>query len=39
VHALGVEPTIIWLVLFLIALAITAYCTWQTTRHGRKLPD
>ena len=38
-HALHVGPDTPWITLFLLALAITAYFTWQTTRHGRKLAD
>ena len=38
-HALGVLPTSIWLTFFLVAFALTNYLTWQTTRHGRKIPE
>jgi hypothetical protein len=38
-HALGLLPTIAWLAFFLSAMASTAWFTWLTTRHGRRLPD
>ena len=38
-NALGLLPTLTWLVCFLAVLALTAGFTWNTTRLGRKLPD
>jgi hypothetical protein len=38
-HAIGLLPTVTWLVYFLAVLALTAGFTWNTTRLGRKLPD
>jgi hypothetical protein len=38
-HAMGVLPTATWLAAFTSAMALTAGFTWNTTRHGHKVPD